>query len=71
MADKDDIKQGKEFHVENPQKNKDFFLKSLGTSYTYKLFFMDENIVQLEVVMVASVIFARHVIQTVKNRLKP
>ena len=30
MADKDDIKQGKEFHVDTPQENKAFFLKGSG-----------------------------------------
>lgn len=30
MADKDDIKQGKEFHIDTPQENKAFFLKGSG-----------------------------------------
>ena len=30
MADKDDVKEGKEFHINFPQKNKPFFLKGSG-----------------------------------------
>ena len=30
MADKDDVKEGKEFHINSPQKNKPFFLKGSG-----------------------------------------
>ena len=30
MADKDDVKEGKEFHINSPQENKPFFLKGSG-----------------------------------------
>ena len=30
MADKDNVKEGKEFHINSPQENKPFFLKGSG-----------------------------------------